>query len=270
VSKVCSSKYAGLFKEVWGADACDVVDTAYGYIALSIAEYEASFEVNQYSSKFDAVMDGKANFTEQEAMGRALFEDEAKGKCVLCHVLDPQVNGRPALFTDYTFDNLGIPKNPLNTFYTTDPHYVDKGLGDFLRSLAAMDDWRTAPHVTGVESISGGELESLAFDNDGKHKVPTLRNVALAQGPGFAKAYGHNGYFKSLKGIVHFYNTRDVKPPCADPFTSEADALAQGCWPAPEVAANVNTAELGNLGLTPGEEDAIVAFMQTLSDGYTP
>jgi cytochrome c peroxidase len=103
----------------------------------------------------------------------------------------------------------------------------------------------------------------------GKQKVPTLRNVDKRPGPGFVKAYGHNGYFKSLKGIVNFYNTRDVKPVCPDPFTTEKDALAQGCWPEPEVAGTVNTDELGDLGLTPDEEDAIVAFMQTLSDGFS-
>jgi len=85
----------------------------------------------------------------------------------------------------------------------------------------------------------------------GKHKVPTLRNVDKKPGNGFPKAYMHNGVFKSLKEVVHFYNTRDILP-----------------WPPPEVAANVNTSELGNLGLTENEEDAIVAFMQTLSDGY--
>ena len=104
----------------------------------------------------------------------------------------------------------------------------------------------------------------------GKQKLPALRNVDKRPGPGFAKAYGHNGYFKSLKGIVNFYNTRDVKPQCPDPFTTEAAALAHGCWPVPEVADNVNTDELGNLDLSPDEEDAIVAFMMTLSDGYVP
>jgi cytochrome c peroxidase len=67
---------------------------------------------------------------------------------------------------------------------------------------------------------------------------------------------------------VHFYNTRDVKPACVDPLTNEADALAQGCWPAPEVSENVNTEELGDLGLTDAEEDAIVASLKTLSDGF--
>jgi cytochrome c peroxidase len=103
----------------------------------------------------------------------------------------------------------------------------------------------------------------------GKHKVPTLRNVDLRPAGESVKAYGHNGYFKSLEGIVHFYNTRDVKPVCPELYT-EAEALAAGCWPAPEVAATVNLEELGDLGLTPEEEAAIVAYLKTLSDGYQP
>jgi cytochrome c peroxidase len=78
----------------------------------------------------------------------------------------------------------------------------------------------------------------------------------------------HNGYFKSLKSGVHFYKTRDVKPRCPDRFTTEAQALAQGCWPEPEVTVNVNSQEVGNLGFTTAEEEALVAFMQTLSDGF--
>jgi cytochrome c peroxidase len=108
----------------------------------------------------------------------------------------------------------------------------------------------------------------MASDNMGKHKVPTLRNVGKGNGGGFSKAYAHNGYFKSLKGIVHFYNTRDVKPQCPDPFTTEKDALRLGCWPVAEVVENVNSDELGDLGLTDAEEDAIVVFLETLSDGF--
>ena len=91
--------------------------------------------------------------------------------------------------------------------------------------------------------------------------------MALAPYEGFTKAYGHNGYFKSLKGIVHFYNTRDVKSECPGAYT-EAEALDADCWPAPEVAENVNEDELGDLGLTDEEEVAIVEFLKTLSDGY--
>ena len=69
---------------------------------------------------------------------------------------------------------------------------------------------------------------------------------------------------------MHFYNTRDAKPTCANPFTTEADALARNCWPEPEVRVNVNRKELGNLHLTADQEDAIVEFLKTLSDGYVP
>jgi hypothetical protein len=91
----------------------------------------------------------------------------------------------------------------------------------------------------------------MAAENYGKHKVPTLRNVDKRPGRAFPKAYMHNGVFKSLEEVVHFYNTRDVED-----------------WPPPEVTENVNTDELGDLGLTLEEEHLIVAFMRTLSDGY--
>ncbi len=97
--------------------------------------------------------------------------------------------------------------------------------------------------------------------------MPTLRNVDLRPWEGFVKAYGHNGYFKTLAGIVHFYNTRDVLPVCPGPYT-EAQALAAACWPSPEVAENVNRDELGDLHLTWKQEQAIVAFLTALSDGY--
>ena len=127
--------------------------------------------------------------------------------------------------------------------------WVDNGLGAFLATRPA---WR-----------------ELAAANMGKHKVPTLRNVDRRPTGTFVKAYMHNGYFKTLNGLVHFYNTRDTKPVCSESLT-ERDALARNCWPAPEVTANVNKDELGNLGLSQAEERAIVAFMGTLSDGYTP
>jgi cytochrome c peroxidase len=122
----------------------------------------------------------------------------------------------------------------------------------------------------------GGFLQTLPLDfgaaNDGKMKVPTLRNVDKWDSSlgTKMKAYSHNGYFKTLKQIVHFYNTRDVKPACQDAFTSVEDAITQGCWPGPEVPVNVNTKELGDLQLTDAQEDAIVAFLKTLSDGYVP
>ena len=244
VTRVCASSYASLFMTVWGADACSDKD-AYDYIGLSIAAYEASPEVNAFTAKYDWSMQGKAKLTQLERRGFALFQ--GKGKCSKCHVSE----GRAPLFTDYTYDNLGIPKNPENPATIANSSWADPGLGGF---LATRTDYAT-----------------YAEANMGKHKVPTLRNVGL--GPeGVVKAYGHNGYFKTLEGIVHFYNTRDVLPKCpgdGTPYT-EAQALDANCWPAPEVAANLNTRELGNLGLSADEEAAIVAFLKTLSDGYTP
>jgi cytochrome c peroxidase len=108
-----------------------------------------------------------------------------------------------------------------------------------------------------------------ARENIGKYKVPTLRNVDKRPSRGFVKAYMHNGYFKTLEGVVNFYNTRDTKPRCEDigiHKATEKVALANECWPNPEIEANVNTDELGNLGLTPREEQALVALMKTLSD----
>jgi cytochrome c peroxidase len=234
VARVCSASYGDLFREVWGQDACSNVARAYDQIGLSIAAYEASPEVNAFSAKFDRA---RATLTQQERRGWALFR--GKGKCALCHT----ANGLRPLFTDYTFDNLGVPQNPENPAGIA-PAFVDPGLGGFLKLRP--------------------DYAAYADENVGKHKVPTLRNVA--KGPaGLVKAYAHNGYFKTLEGIVHFYNTRDVNPTCPLAYT-EAQALAAGCWPAPEVLENVNTAELGNLGLTPDEEAAIVAFLKTLSD----
>ena len=93
--------------------------------------------------------------------------------------------------------------------------------------------------------------------------MPTLRNVDMRPYPGFVQAYMHNGYLKSLKEVVHFYNTRDRFPHCSQGSPGEKVT----CWPAPEAPANKDTT-IGNLGLTDQEENEIVAFMQTLTDGY--
>jgi len=255
VGRICAGSYAAQFTAVWGAAMCDGAHTteAYDAVGLSIAAFEGSSESNAFTSKFDYHQAGLARLTPEEQLGLALFR--GKAKCAGCHVLNGGPNGE-ALFTDFTYDNIGVPKNPENPFYTMPPEFnpagaawVDPGLGGFLATRTAF--------------------EALAGENLGKQKVPTLRNVDLSPSPQFVKAYGHNGYFKTLGGIVHFYNTRDVKPTCPGPYT-ESQALASGCWPAPEVAANVNRDELGDLHLTAKQEQAIVALLKTLSDGYRP
>jgi len=255
---VRKSDYAGLFERVFGAGSLDAdrnPESAFVQIGRAIAAYERSAEVNPFNSKFDTfwraatakelqvdtiaetnwIAFAKLGLTDRELRGLVLFN--TKGMCANCHLLT-SVNGKPPVFTDYRYDNLGVPGNPDNPFYRQDKQFnpqgvkwVDPGLGGYLETVEKYRPYAAA--------------------NYGAHKTPTLRNVDLRPTPGFVKAYMHNGYFKSLKDIVHFYNARDT-------------AGAQ--WPPPEIPQNVNRDEMGNLGLTEDEEDAIVLFMQTLSD----
>src|SRR5450756_2764204 len=177
IDKVLASNYKHLFLQV-----CTDSNKYYDCIGRAIAAYERSAEVSQFTSKYDYWVKGQAKLTVQEESGRALFMGTAK--CVNCHM--------PPNFTDFSYDNLGVPRNPLNPFYN-EPEWnpagaawVDTGLGGFLKAAGySATDYMA-------------EL--------GKHKVPTLRNVDLRPTKHFIKAYAHNGYFKSLEEIVHFYN----------------------------------------------------------------
>jgi cytochrome c peroxidase len=269
-NKVKASNYAGLFARVWGLRALNCsnagIDAAYEKIARSIAAYERSSEVNPFSSKFDAFWHtakaagqdvtqinpgNQANYANlglnsQELNGLALFNSQAH--CSNCHVLS-SVNGKPPVFTDFSFDNLGVPKNPENPFYSeTDVNpagsdWVDPGLGGHLKNSGYP------------QSVYGPAM--------GQMQAQTLRNVDKRPDPTFIKAYMHNGYFKSLDSVVHFYNTRDVLPAC-ESLGSPSPGV--NCWPSPETAQNINTIELGNLGLSSQEEADIVSFLKTLTD----
>jgi cytochrome c peroxidase len=216
-------------------------------MAQSIAGYEASAEVTPLTSKFDAVLAGKAQFTPQEQLGYELFR--GKAQCNQCH--RDGGPGEDPLFTDFTASNIGTPANPRLPYYAEDKpdsrgyvanpagsSFVDGGVGRFL----------TQTHLLSQPS---------AVDT-------RWRPLAPAYQANFVKAYGHNGYFKSLKSIVHFYNTRDVLPRCAPNDPGEGTT----CWPAPESTDNMNTKRVGRLGLSDAEEDALVSFMQTLTDGF--
>jgi cytochrome c peroxidase len=107
----------------------------------------------------------------------------------------------------------------------------------------------------------------------GVFKTPTLRNVDKGATWSFVKAYMHNGYFKNLEDVVHFYNTRSVLAKCEDqgiPNATAAEAKKNNCWPVAEFpVGSAAPAILGNLGLTESEEAALVAYMKTLSDSTT-
>jgi cytochrome c peroxidase len=239
--------------------------TTFDQMAQSIAGYEAAAEVTAFSSKYDAVLAGKAKFTPQEQTGYDLFR--GKAQCNSCH--RDGGPGEDPLFTDFTASNIGTPANPRLPYYAegkpdafgyvANPagySFVDGGVGAFLAK----------GHMLSQPSAVDARWAPLASANQARIQVPTLRNVDKRPNPDFVKAYTHNGYFTSLKAIVHFYNTRDVLPRCQPHDPGEGTT----CWPAPESTDNMNKNHVGKLGLSDAEEDAIISFMQTLSDGFTP
>lgn len=249
MERVCAAPYADRFTAAWGEAACTDPDVGFEAFARSVAAYERGPEVSPFSSKYDAVLAGTARLTGMEARGLALFT--GKAACATCHTLGTEADGSPPLFTSFGYENIGVPRNPDNPFYGQDAFnpdgaaWVDPGLGGF---LASRPEWA-----------------DLADANLGRHRVPSLRNVDARPSRGFVKAYGHNGYFKSLAEVVHFYNTRDALPRCEPGDPGEKTT----CWPAPEVAANLSM-QTGNLGLSRRDERAIVAFLGTLTDGWSP
>jgi len=233
VKKVRESAYADLFRSVYGEKALDDPKKALDHMADAIAEFERTDVFAPFSSKFDYVQAGKVQFTPQEARGFDLFNAEDKGNCAACH--PSEVDQGKVLFTDFTYDNLGLPANTNNPFNTLDKilnpdgkYFTDKGLGSGENKAVAKK-----------------HLAAQA----GKFRVPSLRNIAITP------PYSHNGVFATLKEVVDFYNSRDV-------------IGAVGFNDQPEMAANVNTEELGNLKLSDQEVLDIVAFMETLTDGY--
>src|SRR5258708_1204531 len=266
-------------------------NTVYDHWGSSIDAYEQSVAVSAFSSKFDAFLKGNYTMTADEMAGFQLFN--GKGNCNSCHVdgrgttLTPtQVDtnttttANPPVFTCFGSANEGLPLNPRNAFYyQTTPDsfgvignpfgfgYRDLGMGTFLRSGFGSGP---NPNRTWVQ---------FAPMVDGQFQVPTVRNVAMTPPqcpsteagltPYFQKELFHNGYMKSLKQLVHFYNTRDK---FAFPVTSghcpSGTIEKVNCWPMPEVKQNLDMTT-GNLGLTDKEEDQIVSFLQALTDGFT-
>ncbi|HET9727428.1 MAG TPA: cytochrome c peroxidase [Gemmatimonadales bacterium] len=211
------------------ADDRNLVAREYDRIGHSLAAFERSPAVSPFSSKYDRSLQGEASLTLLEREGYAVFV--GKGRCATCH---PSA-GRRALFTDFTSANIGVPVNAANPELGRNAAFVDSGIGTV--------DTRAS--------------------QSGRFKVPTLRNLSRTGIPGAARSYMHNGVFKSLEQVVHFLNTRDVLPRCDQLAEPE---LGVNCWPAPEVTANLNRTEVGDLGLTRHEEIALVAFLRTLDD----
>jgi cytochrome c peroxidase len=241
-------------------------NATYDHLTLAMASYEASAEVSPFSSKFDAFLAGTAQLTSSEQNGYLLFN--GKAKCNQCHVNGNAINSaalQPAdvapLFTDFTSANIGVPKNMAIPYYCESKPdqtgYVANPLG-----LAATD-LGVGAMLSGPNNPNPLQWSSFAPLYNGKFAVPTLRNVDMRPSASFVKAYMHNGYFKSLAEVVHFYNTSQSLPQCAQGSPGEKVT----CWPPAETAANISPM-VGALGLSSQEESDIVAFLQTLTDRY--
>jgi len=276
---VASAKYAPLFQEVWGEpiDLDDRLDVSYERIAVALAAFQASAEINSFSSKRDIALarelegidndDTPGDFplvglTEQENYGHDLFyatrfnpivvDGVTKfSNCSFCHSDVPGVDTGVEPFQCYSDDayhNIGVPGNPEIPYTGKDS---DEGLAGHTGDPA----------------------------HRGLFKAPCLRNVDKRPGVGFTKAYTHNGWFKSLESIVHFYNTAFIPGAtaaeygvtrCPEGISTEKDALANNCWPAaPYDNFSAIPFLLGDLGLAPEDEAAIVAYLKTFTDTYT-
>lgn len=302
VWKASQSAYASLIVSIWGAQSFAITwpsnvgtvcaqpgpppannpypvqlsatdrgtsNSTFQHMVMSIASYEAGPDVSAFSSKFDAYLAGNATLSPDEERGYELFN--GKGHCNQCHLSGTAERTRDRqtatdvapLFSDFTANNIGLPKNlalpyycenkPDQYGYVANPMgfgFTDLGLGGVLSSTS--------------EDPNYAQWAPLAPQFNGMFQDPTVRNVDKRPYPSFIKEYDHNGYLKSLKEVVHFYNTSQVLPHCAQGSPGEKKT----CWPAPEYPATV-THTIGNLGLTDDEEDDIVAFLKTLTDGYT-
>ncbi len=190
--KIRAAPYAMELARIYGEAVLLEDEAAVEAMADAISSFEASPEVNRFSSKYDAWRRGEVALSPAEERGRKLFDDPKKGNCAACHPSTPREDdpSRPPLFTDFTYDNIGIPKNEDSPFLSLDPTLNPDG-ADF------------------VDHGLAGTLKDAA--QDGLFRVPSLRNVALTA------PYGHNGYFATLRDVVRFYNERDVDPTWAPP-----------------------------------------------------
>jgi cytochrome c peroxidase len=306
--KLAKRPYAELFEQLFGRGVFQKSsdEQIYDLVAAAISVYEASAEINPFSSKYDASTNGVPpmhlyTFSPAEENGRKLFF--GKAQCFECHsstkldTVQQATHGKDT-FTMYCYANLGTPKNPGNPFYAntnrdSNPHgcnplgadYIDYGLGA---------NPNPAPDGTTFMDSQPGDFPQF----DGLFKAPSLRNTDQRPYPGFVRSYMHNGVFKSLEEVVHFYNKRSIAtnsagqdvafnwkkgppagytpifpPPESIEFPANVQNIAaltpaQFALLAPDAGAIANNGQVGNLRLTPQEEADLVSFLKTLTDGY--
>jgi cytochrome c peroxidase len=247
VDKLKRASYADEFRKVFGADIFSNPDDAFSRTVFALQQFEKEApEFHPFDSKFDLFLSGKVQLSDAEMRGFALFNNPQKGNCAACHTSTKGADGSSPLFTDFTYDNLGVPRNT-DIPATADAAYFDLGL--------------CGPDRTDL--TSRGDL-------CGAFKVPTLRNVATR------KVFFHNGRFKTLRDALGFYVRRDTNP--EEWYPVGADGTAQKFNDLPTAyRGNVNTTE-GPYNRQPGmapalsaeEIEDVIQFLGTLTDGYHP
>ena len=245
IRKLQRATYANEFKQVFGSAIFDQTEMAFDRLQFSLQQYQKEdSEFHPYDSKYDQFLAGKIKFNDAELRGLALFNNPTKGNCAGCHTSSKGPDGASPLFTDFTYDNLGVPRN-FAIPATADASYFDLGL--------------CGPDRTDL---------NMRADLCGAFKVPTLRNVATR------KVFFHNGRFSSLRDAVNFYVRRDTNPQEWFPVSANGSILKFDDLPAAYVK-NVNTTEVPynrtvgmSAALNANEVDDVVTFLGTLNDGY--
>lgn len=247
VARLARTPYAAEFRQVFGEDVFGDEQRTVLAVTFALAQYQKlDPDFRPFNSKYDYFLAGKLRLEPAELRGLALFNRADKGNCAACHPSGRGPDQSPPMFTDFSYDNLGVPRNtaiPANL----DPAYADMGL-------------------------CGPERSDFAARQDlcGAFKVPTLRNVATR------KVFFHNGRFQSLREALRFYVRRDTNPEEFYPTAPDGTVDKFDDLP-PALRGNVNTEEVpyerkrGEAPrLSETELDDLEAFLNTLTDGYRP
>jgi cytochrome c peroxidase len=234
VARMRTAKYAGTFRELYGANVFDTTERGYAAITDALAAFERSPPLSPFNSRYDHYLAGTATLTAAEQHGLAIFEDPARGDCARCHPSRPGADGSPPLFTTFAYANMGVPRYANNKYYEQalnhdGASYIDRGLAATTTKAA----------------------------DDGKFRIPTLRDVAQT-GP-----YAHNGYFANLPYALEFFANRDAGS--YDVPTCSRTGPMRCPWPSAELVATVDRSA-GRHTLSPQELDDLAAFLGTLTD----
>jgi cytochrome c peroxidase len=245
--KLRNAPYANKFAALFGKRVFEDAKLLVAEAMFAVGRYqieEPSF--HPYTSKYDYWLEGKARLSEAEMRGLRLFNDPQKANCAGCHTSEPSRDKFPPRFTDTQYEALGTPRN-LAIADTKDPNYFDLGVcGPIRKDIADQTQFC------------------------GMFKTPTLRNTAMRH------VFFHNGVFHTLQEVMDFYNFRDTNPEKVYPVGADGKVQKYDDLP-PQYHANVDVADPPfnrHLGETPAmtaqDEADIIAFLQTLNDGYKP